>query len=87
MGTEREATWSFPMRFFFRYELERLIRLSNLRLEAIYGDFQGNPPTKESSDFGIACGQQNCSELTQNLPEEPRTIRYVKTIDKSDKVC
>jgi SAM-dependent methyltransferase len=54
-GREHEATWSFPMRFYFRFELEHLVRLSNLHLEAIYGNYQGNPINKNSTDFVLVC--------------------------------
>jgi SAM-dependent methyltransferase len=58
-GQEQNAVWNFPMRFFFRYELEHLIRLSNLKLEAIYGDYQETPVHKDSKDFVIVCRQHN----------------------------
>ena len=54
-GREREAAWEFPMRFYFRFELEHLVRLSNLQLEAIYGDYQENPINEESTDFVLVC--------------------------------
>lgn len=56
-GTLHETEWSFLMRFFFRYELEHLVRLSKLKLEAIYGDYQGNPVHKESKDFVLVCSR------------------------------
>jgi SAM-dependent methyltransferase len=54
-GLEHEALWKFPMRIYFRFELEHLIRLSSLQLEAIYGDYQENPINKESKDFVMVC--------------------------------
>jgi SAM-dependent methyltransferase len=54
-GRQQEAVWKFPMRFYFRYELEHLIRLSKLELEAIYGDYQETPVSKESKDFVLVC--------------------------------
>jgi SAM-dependent methyltransferase len=54
-GTGQEAVWSFPMRFYFRFELEHLIRLSNLELEAIYGDYQEKALDKDSKDFVLIC--------------------------------
>jgi SAM-dependent methyltransferase len=54
-GEERKAEWQFDMRFFFRYELEHLIRLSRLQLETIYGDFSKNSLTKDSKDFVVMC--------------------------------
>jgi SAM-dependent methyltransferase len=57
-GQKREAEWSFLMRFFFRYELEHLIRLSNLKLEAVYGDYGENPVHKDSKDFVLVCSRR-----------------------------
>jgi hypothetical protein len=54
-GRKQEAVWKFPIRFYFRFELEHLVRLANLELEAIYGDYQGNPVNKESTDFVLVC--------------------------------
>jgi SAM-dependent methyltransferase len=54
-GIEQEASWNFPMRFYFRFELEHLIRLSNLELEAIYGDYQEHAIDKDSKDFVLIC--------------------------------
>ena len=57
-GQKREAEWNFLMRFFFRYELEHLIRLSNLKLEAVYGDYVENPVHKDSKDFVLVCSRR-----------------------------
>jgi SAM-dependent methyltransferase len=54
-GMEQEAVWNFPMRFYFRFELEHLIRLSNLELESIYGDYQEKAIDKDSKDFVLIC--------------------------------
>ena len=54
-GQMREAEWNFLMRFFFRYELEHLVRLSKLQLEIIYGDYQESPLSRESKDFILVC--------------------------------
>jgi len=54
-GLKHEAVWKFPMRFYFRYELEHIVRLANLELEAIYGDYQGNPINEASTDFILVC--------------------------------
>jgi SAM-dependent methyltransferase len=47
--------WSFPMRFFFRYELEHLIARSKLKLKAIYGDFAESPLDSRSKEFILHC--------------------------------
>ena len=54
-GQTREAEWRFLMRFFFRYELEHLVRLSKLNLDAIYGDYEENPLNRDSNDFVLVC--------------------------------
>jgi len=54
-GRRVEREWSFTLRFFFRFELEHLIRLSKLRLKAMYGDFAGSPPGPDSKEFVVLC--------------------------------
>lgn len=56
-GLQHEAEWDFKMRFFFRYEIEHLIRLSKLKLETIYGDYQRNGLNQDSKDFVIVCSR------------------------------
>lgn len=54
-GRRHEALWKFPMRFYFRFELEHLVCRSGLELEAIYGDYQGNPISEKSTDYLMVC--------------------------------
>ncbi|NUM82114.1 class I SAM-dependent methyltransferase [bacterium] len=54
-GVTMEKTWTFPMRYFFRYELEHLIARSQLKLSAMYGDFNQGNLTNQSADFVIVC--------------------------------
>jgi SAM-dependent methyltransferase len=54
-GQKHSQEWSFPMRFFFRYELEHLIARSKLKLQAIYGDFTESPLDSNSKEFLIHC--------------------------------
>ncbi len=54
-GTERSASWTFDMRFYFRYELEHLVRLSKLTLETIYGDYERGALVEGSKDFVVVC--------------------------------
>ncbi len=56
-GIERREVWTFPMRFFYRYELEHLIRLSPLNLEIIYGDYRLNPLNEASREFVVVCSR------------------------------
>ncbi|MBN2610973.1 MAG: class I SAM-dependent methyltransferase [Bacteroidales bacterium] len=50
-------SWSFKMRFYFRYELEHLIRLSKLKLLNIYGDYAMNGLNRNSKEFILVCGK------------------------------
>jgi SAM-dependent methyltransferase len=47
--------WMNSMRYFFRFELENLIKSSNLRLSNMYGDFNKGKLNNESRDFVIIC--------------------------------
>lgn len=52
---ERTETWQTPMRYFFRYELEHLVRRSKLHLKHIYGDYQEHELGPGSIDFVVIC--------------------------------
>lgn len=54
---EREEEWKLKMRFFYRYELEHLIRLSSLNLQTIYGDYYKNPLGSGSKEFIVVCSK------------------------------
>jgi SAM-dependent methyltransferase len=54
-GRRHNREWTFPMRFFFRYELEHLIARSRLKLTAIYGDFAESPLASRSQEFLVHC--------------------------------
>jgi len=54
-GGRHSRNWAFPMRFFFRYEIEHLIARSKLKLKAIYGDFAESPLDASSKEFLIHC--------------------------------
>jgi SAM-dependent methyltransferase len=54
-GMRKTASWSFNMRIFFRFELEHLIRLSNIRLDCIYGDYLHSSLCSDSRDFVVVC--------------------------------
>jgi SAM-dependent methyltransferase len=41
-GRTERLVWSFPMRYFFRYELEHLLELSGFRVTGLFGDFDGS---------------------------------------------
>ena len=54
-GTEHQASWDVDMRFFFRFEIVHLIRLSKLELETIYGDYERHALGPDSTDFIVVC--------------------------------
>ncbi len=52
---EHIESWEFPMRYYFRYELEHLIARSPLAIEKIYGDYNKNLLNADSKEFVIVC--------------------------------
>lgn len=54
-GGTKSGSWSFPMRFFFRYELEHLVKRSRLSLVNIFGDYGEHELGQESKDFVVVC--------------------------------
>jgi SAM-dependent methyltransferase len=48
--TERRVE-TFPMRYFFRYEVEHLLARSGFRLTGLYGDFDRSPFRSESPEM------------------------------------
>jgi SAM-dependent methyltransferase len=54
-GGRHSRIWSFPMRYFFHYELEHLIARSNLKLQSIYGDYSESPLDSGSKEFIVHC--------------------------------
>ena len=56
-GKWHSEEWKMKMRFYFRYEIEHLIKLSKLKLLQIYGDYHLNKLTKNSKEFIIVCGK------------------------------
>jgi hypothetical protein len=57
-GLQNTKTWEFPMRYFFRYELEHLIHRSKLKLIDIFGDFQEHPLGPDSKEFVVVCQRE-----------------------------
>ena len=53
-----EDSYEFPMRYFFRYELEHLITSANLKLK-MYGDFQYNKINPSSKEMVCVCAKLN----------------------------
>ncbi len=54
-NTQRTETWDLPMRYFFRYELEHLVRRSRFEWSHMYGDYEEHELSKESKDFIVVC--------------------------------
>lgn len=54
-GVVKSHTWSTQLRFFFRFELELLLRQSVFEQYSIFGDFEGNPLTAGSKEFVVHC--------------------------------
>jgi SAM-dependent methyltransferase len=54
-GVVKKEEWCFPMRFFFRYELEHLIERSKFESYRILGDYQGNELNQDSKEFIAIC--------------------------------
>ncbi len=51
--------WTFPMRFYFRYELEHLIERSEFPEYRISGDYKGSALDRDSKEFVVVCRKQN----------------------------
>jgi SAM-dependent methyltransferase len=51
----KQEEWKFPMRFFFRYELEHLLERSDFKNYRILGDYHGNELNPDSKEFIVIC--------------------------------
>jgi SAM-dependent methyltransferase len=47
--------WNSCLRLFFRWELEHLLNQSPFKKWEIFGDFNGNPLSKDSKEFIVIC--------------------------------
>ncbi len=54
-GLEKTDTFSTPLRYYFRYELENLIGRTKFSLEKIYGDFNRNELSSKYGEFILVC--------------------------------
>jgi len=50
-GRAERLVHAFPIRYFFRYEVEHLLARCGLRLVALYGDYDGSPLGDNSPDM------------------------------------
>ncbi len=54
-GGMKKETWTVPLRYFFRYELEHLVERSAFEEFEILGDYQGNILNEDSKEFIVIC--------------------------------
>lgn len=54
-GKSYTDVWNVPLRYFFRYELENLVKRSDFELIDIYGDNIGVPLSNNSKNFVVVC--------------------------------
>lgn len=54
-GTLKHDYWDFPMRFYFRYELEHLVERSLFDKYEIFGDYNGSGLSRDSKEFVVVC--------------------------------
>lgn len=54
-GKVETDEYSFPMRYYFRYELENLIGRTKFRLEKMFGDFLHNEINSKPKEFVLIC--------------------------------
>lgn len=54
-GEQKSSVYEFPMRYYFRFEVEHLITRAGFKLEHIYGDFNRNELGSKSNEFVIVC--------------------------------
>jgi hypothetical protein len=55
----KQEDWFFPMRYFFRFELEHLVERSDFEKYAILGDYLGNELNEKSKEFIVICQKQS----------------------------
>jgi SAM-dependent methyltransferase len=54
----KHEEWTFPLRYFFRYELEHLVERSQFEKYKIMGDYLGNELNQKSKEFILICQKQ-----------------------------
>lgn len=54
-GSVKTDSFSTPLRYYFRYELENLIGRTKFRLENMYGDFSKGELNEKSNEFIVVC--------------------------------
>lgn len=54
-GKMRDKTWNFPMRYFYRYEVEHLVSRAGFKRVQIFGNFKEKAPANDSKEFVVVC--------------------------------
>jgi len=54
-GKMKEGKFSFPMRYFFRFELQHLAERAGFKSVSIYGDFKCHELNKNSKEYVVVC--------------------------------
>ncbi len=54
-GGNRQKTWTVPLRYYFRYELEHLVERSDFEDYQILGDYHGSELDENSKEFIVYC--------------------------------
>ncbi len=52
-GRMHDGSWTFPMRYFYRYEIEHLLARCGLAIREEYGDFDRRPLDAQSKEFVV----------------------------------
>jgi SAM-dependent methyltransferase len=56
-GSEHTDSFSTPLRYYFRFEIENLIARTKFKLQNIYGDFKRSELSNKSSEFVVVCSK------------------------------
>lgn len=54
-GKENTDSFTTPLRYYFRYELENLIARTHFKLEKVYGNFDRDELNEKSNEFILIC--------------------------------
>lgn len=57
-GVRKTDVWNFPLRYYFRYELEHLVERSSFSKYRIAGDYNEKSLDEDSRDFIVSCCKQ-----------------------------
>lgn len=52
---EKSSDYEFPMRYYFRFEIENLIARTKFKLQNIFGDFKKGELNNDSKEFIVVC--------------------------------